>query len=200
MENLLLIHKVSVILFLVIYLVKTALLLSNQITPLEKITRVTKAPEMIVSVLFLVTGIWMFVEIGAIKQMQIIKLIAVFVSIPLAVVGFKKRNKGLALMSLILIIAAYGLAEMSKKKPYGAKEISATANGVEIYATNCAMCHGEDGKKGLAAATDLSTSALSKEEAVAVITDGRKNMAAYKNVLSTEQIDAVADYIQTLKK
>jgi mono/diheme cytochrome c family protein len=200
MENLLTVHKVSVVLFLLIYLVKTFLLLSNQHATLERMTKITKVPEMIVSVLFLITGIWMFVEIGSIKQLQIFKLVAVFASIPLAIVGFKKKNKALAAIAMILIIAAYGLAEMSKKKPYPAKAISEEANGVEIYKAHCNSCHGEDGTKGLGGAADLSHSTISKEEAVTVINHGKNNMAGFETVLSGKQIDAVADYIQTLKK
>jgi mono/diheme cytochrome c family protein len=200
MENLLLIHKVSVILFLLIYLVKTFLLLANRHQQLDQITKVTKVPEMIVSAAFLITGVWMFAEIGAIKQMQIFKLIAVFASIPLAIVGFKKKNKGLAALALLLIIAAYGLAEMSRKKPYPAKEISADANGIDIYKANCNSCHGEDGTKALGGAADLSKSMISKEEATTVIRMGKNNMAGFEGVLSAQQIDAVADYIQTLKK
>jgi uncharacterized membrane protein SirB2 len=200
MENLLVIHRVSVVLFLMIYLVKTFLLLANKQDLLDRMTKVTKVPEMIVSTLFLVTGIWMFIEVGAIKQLQIIKLIAVFLAIPLAIIGFKKKNKALALISLLLIIASYGLAEMSKKHPYPSKAISEEASGLDVYQANCSSCHGDDGTKGLGGAADLSHSQISKDEALTVIRMGKNNMAGFENVLSAKQIDAVADYIQTLKK
>ncbi len=200
MDTLLTLHRISVIVFLFIYLIKTFLLLANQHTTLERFVKATKVTEMIVSALFLITGIWLFVEIGAIKNMQIIKLIAVFVSIPLAVVGFKKKNKALALVALLLIIAAYGLAEMSKKKPYPVKQVEATASAEEIYKVNCASCHGDDGARQLGGAKDLSTSMITKDEAKVIIAKGKNNMAGFESVLTPEQIDAVAEYVQKLKK
>ena len=116
--ELLLIHKICVTAFLVIYLIKTILLLSGAQSALDRFAKIFKVPEMIISTGFLVTGIWMYTQIGAIKSMQIIKLVAVVASIPLAVIAFKKKNKALAVLSFVLILMAYGLAEMSKKQPY----------------------------------------------------------------------------------
>ena len=77
------IHGISVMLFLLTYVIKTILLFTSK-GMLEKYSKVTKVPEMIISTLFLVTGIWLFVILGGIKTMQIIKLVLVFLSIPLA--------------------------------------------------------------------------------------------------------------------
>lgn len=86
-------HLVSVMLFLMIYLVKTVLLVSNKEEALTKFTKIFKVPEMIVSVLFLITGIYMLTQIPEIKTFMVIKIVLVIVSIPVAVVGFKRRNK-----------------------------------------------------------------------------------------------------------
>jgi uncharacterized membrane protein SirB2 len=112
-------HLISVNLFLLIYLVKTILLVANKEEALTKLTKGVKVPEMIISVLFLITGVYMLTQLPAINTLLIIKIIAVFASIPLAVIGFKKKKKALAVVSFVLIVAAYGLAEMSKKR--GAK-------------------------------------------------------------------------------
>ena len=109
-------HLLVVILFLLIYLIKTTLLLMNKQETLMKFSKMVKVPEMIVSTLFLVTGIYMLTQVPEIKSLLIIKIAAVFLSIPLAVIGFKKQNKILAVASLLLIVGAYGLAEMSKKQ------------------------------------------------------------------------------------
>ena len=116
------IHVISVVMFLLTYLIKTVLLFTSKST-LEKYSAATKVSEMIISALFLITGLWLFVIIGGIKTMHVIKLILVFISIPLAVIGFKKHKRGLALISLILIVGAYGLAEMSKSKPFIPKKV-----------------------------------------------------------------------------
>jgi uncharacterized membrane protein SirB2 len=141
-------HLLSVILFLLIYLIKTVLLLSNKNEGLAKFTKIVKVPEMIISTLFLATGIYLLTQIPEIKSLLIIKIIMVLISIPLAIIGFKKKNKVLAVLSFLLIIGAYGLAEMSKKQKSRSMETitEATINGHELFNASCISCHGEDGK------------------------------------------------------
>ncbi len=201
------IHKISVMLFLVTYLIKTILLFSSK-QMLDKYAAKTKVPEMIISFAFLATGIWLYVIIGGIKTFGIIKLACVFVSIPLAVIGFKKHKKGLALLSLLLIIGAYGLAEMSKNKPFipsnATVSLSNTdpvfAEGAAVYHANCAFCHGDDGKKMYRNASDLSKSVASEDGIKQMVLEGsRGKMPAYKLVLSDQQIAAVARFVTGIR-
>jgi len=204
-------HKLSVILFLLIYLIKTALLLTNKKESLQKFTAKIKIPEMIISFLFLLTGIMMITMKDYISNFQIFKLISVLAAIPLAIVGFKKSNKALAILSFALLIAAYGLAEMNKKRVQKievAKEIitnSAEANydiklhRSGLYQANCAMCHGDDGKKGLQKAADLSVSQLNETMMLDVIKNGKDRMPSYKNALNDAEIQAIIEHINTLK-
>ena len=76
------IHFISALLFLILYLVKLILLFTNK-KALQSMTAVTKVPEMIISTLFLVTGVWLLVILGGIKLFHIIKLVFVFLAIPL---------------------------------------------------------------------------------------------------------------------
>ena len=87
-ETIKLIHKISVILFLLIYFIKTILLISNKEDLLAKLTKTLKVPEMIVSALFLLTGIYLLTQIPEIKPLMIVKVGLVFLSIPIAIVGF----------------------------------------------------------------------------------------------------------------
>src|ERR1700739_3126655 len=107
-------HFVVVTIFFLIYLIKTILLLANKKENLQSFTKKIKVIEMIVSVLFLGTGFYLMTQIPEIKISLIIKISMVFMSIPLAVIGFKKGNKGLAVLSFLLILGAFGIAEMSK--------------------------------------------------------------------------------------
>ena len=104
------IHLVSVIIFLLIYFVKTILLISNKEDALTKLTKALKVPEMIVSFAFLATGIYLLTQVGEIKPLLIAKIGLVFLSIPIAVIGFKKRNKILGALSLLMITGAYGMS------------------------------------------------------------------------------------------
>ena len=198
-------HLISVNLFLLIYLVKTILLLANKNEGLAKFTKTVKVPEMIISTLFLLTGIYMLTQIPEIKTLMIIKIIAVFASIPLAIIGFKKGNKVLAVISFLLIVTAYGLAEMSKKQKSTAVETptnetpSTSVNGQEIYSANCAKCHGDDGKAGITGASDLSVSALDINGQIEVVKNGRGTMAPFAGQLTDEQIKAVTEFTETLK-
>jgi mono/diheme cytochrome c family protein len=195
-------HLVSVNLFLLIYLVKTILLLANKNEALAKFTKVVKVPEMIISTLFLLTGIYMLTQIPEIKTLMIIKIIIVFASIPLAIIGFKKGNKALALVSFLLIVMAYGLAEMSKKQKPATIDsaISSSMNGQEIYTANCVKCHGDDGKLKLMGAPDLSLSAMEINTKIEIIKNGKSAMTPFNGTLNEQQIKAVADYTETLKK
>ena len=195
-------HLLTVILFLLIYLIKTFLLLTNKNDGLAKFTKAIKVPEMIISTLFLVTGIYLLTQIPEIKSLLIIKIVAVFISIPLAVIGFKKKNKVLAVLSLLLIIAAYGMAEMSKKQKSKSMEniSSSNVNGQELFNASCISCHGADGKLGLMDAPDLTASTMDLNSRISLIKNGKGAMTPFGSILTDVQIKAVAEYSQTLKK
>lgn len=192
-------HFVVVTIFFLIYLIKTALLLANKTEALQSFTKKIKVIEMIVSFLFLATGVYLMTQIPEIKPILIIKITIVLLSIPLAVVGFKKGNKGLATLSFVLILAAFGIGEMMKK---GSKAVvsekavstDGTINGQQIYTDNCAKCHGTDGKAGITGASDLSVTQISNDSISSVILNGRKTMAKIDG-LTPEQASAVAEYV-----
>jgi mono/diheme cytochrome c family protein len=194
------VHYVSVTLFFIHYVIKTILLLANKQDTLTKYTKPTRIPEMIISFAFLVTGIYMLTQMGEIKNMLWIKVLLVLASIPLAVIGFKRNNKIFAALSLLLITASYGLAEMSKKPKKVQGVVANSLDGKAIFDANCASCHGVDGKAMLAGAKDLTVSTLSHDEYLSVITKGKNSMAAYEKILSQEQIEAVAVYTESFKK
>jgi mono/diheme cytochrome c family protein len=197
-------HTTFVLLFLLHYVLKLVLLLTNRKEQLERYSKSMRIPEMVLSVGFLVTGIWMLVSTSAFTNLLIIKLICVFASIPLAVIGFKKKNKVLASVAVLLIVAAYGLAEMNKKAKTGPKvDTSSIKDPIEagklIYSNTCINCHGADGKLGGSGSKDLSQVTISVDEQKAIIRNGKNAMPGYRD-LSDEQIDAVVQYIGTLKQ
>jgi mono/diheme cytochrome c family protein len=71
-------------------------------------------------------------------------------------------------------------------------------DGQAIFRQYCVTCHGADGKLGLNGARDLSASTLTLEERINVITYGRKVMTPFNEVLTPEEIKAVAEYTQKL--
>jgi mono/diheme cytochrome c family protein len=198
-------HFVVVTIFFLIYLIKTVLLLANKKDALQSFSKKIKVPEIIVSFLFLATGIYLMTQIPEIKIELIIKISMVFMSIPLAVIGFKRGNKGLALLSFVLITAAFGLAEMAAHKNSAKVTVSdinskdGSINAKLIYSDNCAKCHGEDGKAGITGASDLSVTQLSADSIANLTEKGRKSMPATMG-LTIEQRQAIAQYILTTIK
>lgn len=199
-------HLTTVILFLLSMVIKTVLLFFNT-DKFVVFRQKTKVPEMIISTLFLVSGIIMIVLKDAkFSSFLWVKIALIFVAIPLAVIGFKKQNKILALIGTLLFVAIYGLAEMAKKRPYVDTSVDLTQisagslqHGEELYTKNCKICHGADGVLGLGGASNLKISTLTETEIVDVISKGRGNMSAFKQ-LNDQELEALKNYLITLRK
>jgi mono/diheme cytochrome c family protein len=192
-------HYLVVSLFLFIYVIKTVLLLSNKNELLEKFSAKIKVPEMIISLLFLLTGVYLMTQVtygNKYDNLLWIKLVMVFVSIPLAIIGFKKANKMLAALSLLLITGSFGLGEVYHKKKGIAKVDSstmATLDGKALYEVNCASCHGGDGKLGMSGAKDLSVSTLDTNGMKEIIIHGKGVMPAAQ--VNEAQATAISEYV-----
>jgi cytochrome c5 len=199
-----------VTLFLLIYLIKTILLLSNKKEALAKFSKMFKVPEMIISTLFFGTGIYLLTQ-TVVSTLVIIKICVVLASIPLAVIGFKKENKALAILSFLFIFGAYGMGEANKakKRKVVAVEVDVNIANVEnetydvllhgktVFTNQCVQCHGEAGTKG----KDLTVTLLNTEELTTTVNKGRnKTMPAFGDALPENDIKAVISYIESLKK
>lgn len=68
------------------------------------------------------------------------------------------------------------------------------------YKMFCAACHGFDGKLKINGAKDLSKSRIPMEERVAQIYFGKGLMTPWKGILKNEEIVAVSQYLDELRK
>ncbi|MBX3163696.1 MAG: c-type cytochrome [Bacteroidetes bacterium] len=194
-------HYLVVILFFLIYVIKTILLLSDKTDLLAAFTKKTKVAEMIISALFLITGVYLTTQLpfgGEYDYLFFIKIAMVFASIPVAIIGFKKQNKILAALSLLLITGAFGLAEVYHKRKGIAKEssknaVAATTDGKTLYEMNCKLCHGSDGKLGASGSKDLSMTEFDNEGIKKIILRGKGLMPA--SAVNEEQATAIAEYV-----
>lgn len=197
-------HKLVVSLFLIIYLIKTALLVLNKHESLDSFIKRTKVAEIIISTLFLLTGIYLAMNSANNGTWLWMKLFVIACSIPLAVIGFKKKNNSLALISLMFLIYAYGISETKSPFMSDEKKKVDTANvpiaevGKKIYEEKCTLCHGSDGKLGLSGAKDLTQSTLTHDEKVALVMNGKNAMMSFKEQLTPEQVEAVVLYVEAL--
>jgi uncharacterized membrane protein SirB2 len=189
-------HYLVVTLFLLIYVIKTVLLLSNKNDLLATFTKKVKVPEMIISFLFLATGIYLMTQLPTIHYLMWVKLALVFASIPIAIIGFKRGNKILAALSLVMITASFGIAEIAHKKKMKADNTNiAATDGKSLYENNCKLCHGDDGKLGAMGAKDISSTPLDAAGIKHVILNGQSSMAAVP--VTDEQATAIAEYVNS---
>ena len=108
--------------------------------------------------------------------------------------------KKILILSLLATLA-FACSQSSSDKS-GSEPAAATpsVDGEKIYKTYCVTCHGLYGDMGASGAFNLQTSVLPVEERINVITNGRKVMTPFKELLSEEKIKAVAQYTMTLTK
>lgn len=206
-------HRTVVIAFLFIYLIKLTLLLLGRKEALARFGKWIRIPEMIISTLFLVTGIAMMTMMGKgqVDVLLIVKIALVFASIPLAVIGFRRSNLPLAILSVFLIVVVYGLAEMRKSRvvlqPLAQGVISnpeaqgyeLALHGKALFEANCTGCHGADGKLNGSGAKDLTLSKLTEESVRSIIYLGKNAMPAYGKYLSEQEVNALTVYVQTFR-
>ena len=113
-----------------------------------------------------------------------------------------QRHFALLLLAAGTVAAGVGCggeAPSAGESAAGGAVISA-AEAAKTYALKCGMCHGEDGKLMLAGAPDLSTSTLSREDRITLITYGKGTMPPQQGVLDEATIAAVADHLETLRR
>lgn len=100
-----------------------------------------------------------------------------------------------------IAIYACGGNDSATENPAGnSAEGTKAVSGVQLYTDNCMVCHGVDGKAGMSGATDLSTSVLSHESTMDVITNGRNGMRPFGSQFSKEEIEAIAKHVESLRK
>jgi mono/diheme cytochrome c family protein len=101
------------------------------------------------------------------------------------------RRIGLAMMALALVAFLAG--------PLVAED------GAAVYKAKCAMCHGENGvaKKMAEPSRNLNDpkfqEAVSKDDIVKLLAEGKGKKKSMKDKLTPEQIEAAAAYVKTLK-
>ena len=108
-------------------------------------------------------------------------------------------RKIFALLALTMILSACS-GELPETEKRAVPQLSDLPPGKLVYKKNCVLCHGAKGNMGLNGSFDLTTSKLTLEERIAVITNGRNTMMPYKTVLKENEIKEVAEYIETLRK
>jgi hypothetical protein len=168
--------------------------------------------EIIISSLFLITGVWLLFTTSEIRPLFIVKLAMVVIAVPLAMIGFKKENTAVGVLAFVLIIGSYGLAEMNRKAMLKVMDLPKNVvidvadpeydiqlHGKALFLNQCSVCHGESGNLQMSGAKDLTLSVMTKEEVVQRINVGKTTMIAYGDHFTPSEINAVAEYVMTFR-
>ena len=67
--------------------------------------------------------------------------------------------------------------------------------GRALYVQYCVSCHGEDGKKVLNGAKDLSILRKGREKIAKRIREGKGEMPSFNGILNEEEIQTIAAYV-----
>jgi len=203
-------HVTVVSIFMLLYAVKVYLLLTNKSEALDKLRSKTKIADMILGSLILITGVFLTFKMPTIETFLIVKIILVLASIPLGIIAMKKANKPMAIIVLLIYVYVYALAKTGsltlKKEAYITPVTADSTNGAAVnegeavFVAKCALCHGADGKLMLNGAKDLSVSTLTKAETIAIIKSGKGFMPGFEDELNQQQLNALADYAEGLRK
>jgi len=84
-------------------------------------------------------------------------------------------------------------------QPEATAEEMRRGRGEQLFSTHCTLCHGKDGKLGINGAKDLTVSALTQAEMIALVSTGKGVMMPYKNVLTPTEIEAVVKHVRSLR-
>ena len=79
------------------------------------------------------------------------------------------------------------------------KDKTPAIDAKKIYKQKCVLCHGIDGKLGLNNSKDLTKSALTMDERIMIIKNGKGTMTPFGALMSPDEIKAVAEYTFKLK-
>ena len=200
-------HTTIVMIFLLFLLFKTVLLVFNRLELLEKVRAKTKILDMVLGLLIIVTGGYLLFKIGPMPGYLVIKLVLVFAAIPFGIIGIKKQNKLLAILSVVAFVYVYGMSETKSYKMKqeafawddGTSADVSLDRGQAAYQQYCVSCHGEDGQKGLYKSANLTQSELTGAEQGVIISEGKGLMRGYSDQLSEEDLQSVILYINSFK-
>jgi len=86
--------------------------------------------------------------------------------------------------------------------------VSYAQSGADLYKSKCQMCHGADGTGNTPAGKSTKVRSFSSDDVkkmsdddlIAVTTNGKNKMPAYKGKLTDDQIKSLIAYIHTLQK
>ncbi len=104
------------------------------------------------------------------------------------------RSRALAVVVAVLGLALCGASASAQSPPFPSEQV---ARGAQLFAQNCATCHGTR-MRNPQWAIDLHTFPRdNKERFVDSVMNGKRNMPAWDDVLKPDDVDALWAYVST---
>jgi uncharacterized membrane protein SirB2 len=188
-------HVTVDILFLIWYGLKVFLLLTN-VNRLQDLRDKYKWVDMVLGALILITGGYLLYKAGHPETWLMVKVGMVLVLIPLGIIALRRLNKVLAVGVFVGFLYIYGVSE-TRSLTFSKPKVE---SAVAMYTQNCVRCHGDNGAAMKYGALNLQTSVLAKDQVKYTIVNGRGSMPKLEGDYSEAQIDALADYVISLRK
>lgn len=114
---------------------------------------------------------------------------------------FAKISVGAVITAAIVFFSGYGVSRPTSATALG--DAPQAASGADLFAQNCARCHGEGGRGGrgpnLTSPKRQEKWKDSDEKLISKIANGGIIMPAFKKKLNADQIKSIADYVRSLK-
>lgn len=207
-------HTLVAMLYLLQLLIRVVLMAMSNKETVAKYTKAMRIPQILLSVLFLGTGIYLMVRQGqsvdGIQPYVWVKFALVLASIPLGVIGSKRSSvalTGFALLVLLSVLAlAYAKPEFLRSTAGKSTDVAKAGIDMEkvkagqpLYEKYCVLCHGSDGAAGLQGAKNLSVSVLSDADILSIIKNGKGVMPPNPDLTDAE-VEQVKEYVKYIRK
>lgn len=110
-------------------------------------------------------------------------------------------RKLVLIFSSFLIFSCSSNNEVTTEKKTEENKPLSKAESVNLFNSNCATCHGADGKLGLSGAKDLSKSNLSDEVIKQMVLNGKNAMPSFEGMIKEgNQLNAIVEHVKSLRK
>ncbi len=203
-------HKLIVGLYLLQLLIRVILMVAAKESTVERYTKVMRLPHIILSILMLGTGIYLMARApGGMQPYIFLKLALVAGSIPLGVIGGKRKSVAFTGLALLLLLGALGLSlakpRLMSSSPMidpaktGMADEATLKDGQKLYEKYCMLCHGADGAAGFQGAKNLGASTLADADILNLIQNGKGVMPANTD-LTAEEREKVKEYVKYMRK
>jgi mono/diheme cytochrome c family protein len=202
-------HTLVVSLYLLQLLIRLIMMAAATPEKAAKFTKAMRIPHIVLSILFLGTGIYLMTRQESIQPYAWVKLGLIVASIPLGVVGGKRNSVPLTAFAFLLLVGAMVLAftKPAFLRSSTTKEVEESAGGnsaqikagQQLYIQRCELCHGGDGTKAFQGAKDLKASTMDDAAIMDIIRKG-KNMMPPNPDFTDAEVEQLKEYVKYLRQ